>query len=174
MKHSFAILLTAFLIHAFAIAGESFETSDSLPAYSRIYDDQRDPFSDAKAAIELAKKTNRNVLIEIGGNWCTWCHKMDAFLEKNPDIYQKLHSEYVLLKINVSDSNENEAFMKSLPPTLGYPHMYVSTATGKMMLSKDTAELLTQGNYSREAWLSFLEKWNVGNNHRNVNQSETD
>ena len=54
-----------------------------LPEYSKVYDDQRNPFDDANAALALAKKTDRNVLIEIGGNWCTWCHKMDAFLLKN-------------------------------------------------------------------------------------------
>ncbi len=110
--------------------------AEKLPSYSMIYDDKANPFTDAKAAIALAQKTDRNVLIEIGGNWCTWCHKMDDFLEKNPDIYQALHQKYVLLKVNVSDSNENEAFMKSLPPTLGYPHMYVSTASGKMIYQK--------------------------------------
>jgi thiol:disulfide interchange protein len=130
-----------------------------LPEYSKVYDDQRDPFADANAALALARATNRNVLIEIGGNWCTWCHKMDAFLLKNPEIYQTLHSKYILLKINVSDSNENEAFMKSLPPVLGYPHMYVSTGTGKMLLSKDTAELQDDDGYSAEYWLTFLEKW---------------
>ncbi|WP_448546997.1 thioredoxin family protein [Thalassotalea fusca] len=131
----------------------------SLPLYSKVYDDKRDPFADAKDAISLANRTGRNVIIEIGGNWCTWCHKMDAFLAENPDIYQLLHQKYVLLKINVSDSNENEAFMKGLPPVLGYPHMYVSTGQGKMLLSKDTADFLTNGQYSREAWLSFLNKW---------------
>ena len=130
-----------------------------LPEYSRIYDDKRDPFQDAKAAISLAQQTNRNVLIEIGGNWCTWCHKMDAFLEKNPHVYQALHDEFVILKVNVSDSNENEAFMKGLPPVLGYPHMYVSTAQGKMVLSKDTAELQEQGDYSVKQWLNFIEQW---------------
>ncbi|MFD2167212.1 thioredoxin family protein [Thalassotalea euphylliae] len=133
--------------------------ANDLPLYSKIYDDKRDPFKDAMAAIELAQQSERNVLIEIGGNWCTWCHKMDAFLEKNPDIYQKLHQEFVVLKVNVSDSNENEAFMKALPPVLGYPHMYVSTAAGKMVLSKDTAELQQDGQYSRERWLSFIEQW---------------
>lgn len=135
------------------------ELPKTLPKYSRVYDDNSDPFSDATAAIKLAKETNRNVLIEIGGNWCSWCHKMDVFLEKNPDIYQALHSKYVMLKINVSDVNENEEFMKSLPPVLGYPHMYVSTANGKMLLSKDTAELLEGDNYSPKQWLLFLNKW---------------
>lgn len=130
-----------------------------LPEFSKVYDDQRDPFSDANAALALAKKTNRNVLIEIGGNWCTWCHKMDAFLLENPSVYQSLHSKYVLLKISVSDANENESFMKSLPPVLGYPHMYVSTASGKMLLSKDTAELQDDNGYSKEIWLTFLNQW---------------
>jgi len=131
----------------------------SLPTYSSIYDDTRDPFEDATAALTLAKGSNRNVLIEIGGNWCSWCHKMDEFLEKNPEIYKALHKKYVLLKINVSDSNENSEFMSSLPPVLGYPHMFVSTASGKMLLSKDTAELLQDNDYSAEHWLSFLNKW---------------
>ena len=132
-----------------------------LPSYSKAYDDKRDPFKDANAALELAKKTNRQVLIEIGGNWCTWCHKMDVFLANSPDVYQALHSQYVLLKINVSDSNDNAAFMKSMPPVLGYPHMYVANVQGKIILSKDTAELLDQDNYSSQHWLDFLTKWSV-------------
>ena len=156
-----ALLVTSSLSQAFA------EIENDLPLYSKIYDDARDPFEDAIAAITLANASKRNVLIEIGGNWCTWCHKMDAFLEKNPDIYQSLHSNFVLLKINVSDSNENDAFMKSLPPVLGYPHMYVSTSSGKMILSKDTAELLNNGNYSREQWQAFIEQWQASNNPLN-------
>ncbi|WP_241238828.1 thioredoxin family protein [Colwellia sp. Arc7-635] len=147
------------------------ESAKDLPLYSKVYDDKRDPFKDAQAAIALAQKTNRNVLIEIGGNWCTWCHKMDAFLAKNPKVYQELHDKYVLLKISVSDSNENEAFMKSLPPVQGYPHMYVSTNTGTMLLSKDTAELLNNLEYSTEYWLTFLAKWQVTNNKENIDDS---
>lgn len=146
--------------------------SFSLPTYSKVYDDQRDPFKDAAAALTLAKETNRQVLIEIGGNWCSWCHKMDSFLAKNPEVYQALHSQYVLLKINVSDSNENNDFMKSLPPVLGYPHMYVSTAQGKMILSKDTAELLADNNYSTLQWLSFLSDWSVENSSAHLQATD--
>ncbi len=163
MKNLVVMKLVLFLMLGVVFSSEAI-SADDLPLYSKIYDDKRDPFKDATSAIQLAQSTNRNVLIEIGGNWCTWCHKMDAFLEKNPDIYQTLHTNFVLLKINVSDSNENDAFMKALPPVLGYPHMYVSTSSGKMILSKDTAELLFSGDYSREYWLTFLSKWQVSNN----------
>jgi thiol:disulfide interchange protein len=165
MKIFSVLILCISLLLASTTVVKAASTADTftLPAYSKVYDDQRDPFKDAAAALSLAKETNRQVLIEIGGNWCTWCHKMDAFLLKNPEVSQALHSQYVLLKINVSDSNENNDFMKSLPPVLGYPHMYVSTAQGKMILSKDTAELLNDNNYSKAQWLSFLTKWSVKN-----------
>lgn len=155
----YAFLITFLFTSLFIITPASAINADELPKYSKVYDEKSDPFQDANAAITLAKETNRNVLIEIGGNWCTWCHKMDAFLEKNPEVYKKLHNEFVLLKVSVSDTNENEAFMKSLPPVLGYPHMYVSTSSGKMVLSKDTAELLNGEHYSKEQWLAFLNKW---------------
>ena len=51
--------------------------------------------------------------------------------------------------------------MKSLPPVLGYPHMYVSTSEGKMILSKDTAELQENGGYSIKRWLTFIKDWQV-------------
>jgi len=163
MKSALVVVLSICLFgftlgNAQAKSGNN-QLAQPLPEYSKVYDDQRDPFKDANAALTLARETNRNVLIEIGGNWCTWCHKMDAFLLKNPNIYKDLHSKYVLLKINVSDSNENDAFMKALPPVLGYPHMYVSAANGKMLLSKDTAELQDDNGYSKDYWLAFLSKW---------------
>lgn len=161
------VLLSSFFT-SLVINAETLSTK--LPLYSQVYDDKRDPFKDATDAVALAQKTNRNVLIEIGGNWCTWCHKMDAFLAKNPDIYKKLHEKYVLLKINVSDTNENEAFMKSLPPVQGYPHMYVSNNTGKMLLSKDTAELLNDElEYSIEFWNKFLDKWQPQSTQESTN-----
>ena len=153
----FFLLSTLFIDNA--IAQDVVIKLSDLPSYSKEYNEQSDPFADANAAIKLAKKTNRNVLIEIGGNWCTWCKKMDAFLEKNPQIYQTLHHKFVLLKVNVSDRNKNADFMAGLPPVLGYPHMYVSTATGKMILSKDTAELQENGQYNAKIWLSFLKEW---------------
>ncbi|MEW6984304.1 thioredoxin family protein [Colwelliaceae bacterium 6471] len=148
-------LIAAMLV----LASYSASAIENLPSYSTSYNDTSDPFKDAVAAIKLASETDRNVLIEIGGNWCTWCHKMDAFLEKNPRVYKELHSKFVVLKVNVSDSNENTAFMKALPPVLGYPHMYVSTAAGKMILSKDTAELQEEGQYSAQRWLEFIDQW---------------
>lgn len=154
------------IFFSLALAGQvsaspSLEASlaNPLPEYSKGFDEQRDPFKDAVHAINLAQETNRNILIKIGGKWCGWCHKMDKFLTDNPDIYQSLHNNFVLLKVNVSDTNENADFMKGLPPVEGYPHMYVTTGQGKMLLSKDTAEFLDDLEYSRNQWQTFIDNW---------------
>ena len=81
MKILLIILLSVFISPVMAVDGIN------LPKYSKIYDDQRSPFKDATAALALAKETNRQVLIEIGGNWCSWCHKMDTFLSNNPHFH---------------------------------------------------------------------------------------
>lgn len=131
----------------------------SLPEYSLRYDPQRDPFQDGRDAIKLADATHRRVLIEVGGDWCSWCHILDRFLEQNPDIKQKMHQTFVMLKVNVSDSNDNSQFLAAFPKPLGYPHMYIAEKNGNILLSKDTADFLSKGKYSRQLFLDFFSQW---------------
>lgn len=158
-------LLTLLLLCAVSQPAQAFinveQEHEKLPLYSKVYDDTRNPFHDAQAALTLAKKMNKNVLINIGGNWCGWCKKMDAFLKSQPDVYHALHKNFVVLKVNVSDSNENTEFMQSLPPVKGYPHIYISSFQGQMLVSKDTAELYVNDAYSKAQWLTFISKWKI-------------
>lgn len=133
--------------------------SATLPDYSLAYDPARDAFSDGRAAIQLAASTNRKVLIEVGGDWCAWCHVLDKFLQTHSDVQQQLHNTFVMLKVNVSDTNDNAEFLKAFPRPLGYPHMYITDSQGRILWSQDTAEFLEQGKYSRQRMLDFINKW---------------
>ena len=139
------------------------ETAQALPPYSTEFDESRDPFKDGAAAIELAGQTNRKILIDLGGDWCVWCHKMDAFFDANPDIKQRLHQTFVLLKISVSETNPNSEFLQTFPKPLGYPHMYVSDKNGSVLWSQDTAEFLKNGQYNRDAFITFFDRWQTQN-----------
>lgn len=132
---------------------------NALPEYSTSYDPGRDPFKDGAAAIKLAKQSNRRILIEVGGEWCSWCHILDGFLDKNPDIYNRLHETFVMLKVNVSDANDNSQFLKAFPKVLGYPHMYITENNGDILWSKDTADFLVDGQHSRQQFTDFLNRW---------------
>ena len=164
MKHNkllmrLIILLSSLCMSITAYSSVGTDNFDILPAYSLKYDPARDPFKDGHAAIELANKTQRRILIEVGGDWCKWCHLMDRFLEENPDIKTRIHQTFVMLKINVSDANDNRKFLSSFPKPLGYPHMYVSDSDGSVLFSKDTADFLVNGKYSRQRFIEFSNRW---------------
>lgn len=133
----------------------------SLPPYSQVYDPARDPFADGRAALKLARETNRRVLIEVGGDWCRWCHVLNKFLEENQDIRERLHRSFVILKVNVSEANDNAEFMAGFPKPLGYPHIYITESDGRIIYSKDTAELLENSRYSVSRFQKFIDKWKL-------------
>lgn len=135
--------------------------AEQLPQYSLKYDPKRDAFQDGRDAIQLAKKTNRRILIEVGGDWCKWCHIMDRFLNKNPDIKKELHKTFVFLKVNVSDENYNDEFLKVFPRPIGYPHMYVTEKDGNLLLSKDTADFFENKKYSVKKFKAFFKRWTI-------------
>jgi len=135
--------------------------AEGLPAYSLGYDAARDPFSDGQAALQLARQTDRMVLIEVGGDWCSWCRVLDRFLNQHPSIRAKLHERFVVLKVNVDDNTDNAEFLSAFPPALGYPHLYITSNDGSIVHSQDTAEFLQNGKYSQQRVLDFLEHWGL-------------
>lgn len=86
---------------------------------------------------------------------------LDRFLNSNEQVRRQLHAHFVLLKVNVSEDNDNAGFLASLPPTMGYPHMFVSAADGSILHSQDTAEFLEDGHYSLARFLHFIEHWRI-------------
>ena len=155
---SFFLLLlpAAFNAQASQLTGE-------LPVYSRIYDVSRNPNADGRDALNLAKETNRKVLIEVGGDWCSWCFVLDRFIKDNPRLESRLHQVFVVLKVNISEQNDNSEFMAAFPPAQGYPHMYVTDSSGNTLSSQDTADFRENNNYSEVRFMAFLDRWDNKN-----------
>lgn len=130
-----------------------------LPVYSRIYDEQRDPYADGREALRLAEETHRKVLIEVGGDWCSWCHVLDRFIKEHPDVETRMHEIFVVLKVNISDSNDNAEFLAAFPPAKGYPHMYITDSSGTILYSQDTADFREDKKYSEQRFKIFFEHW---------------
>ncbi len=130
-----------------------------LPVYSRVYDVKRNPNADGRDALKLARETNRKVLIEVGGDWCSWCHIMDRFIKDHPNVESRLHETFVVLKVNISDVNDNARFMAAFPPAKGYPHMYITDSTGNILHSQDTADFRENKEYSEKLFMTFFDRW---------------
>ncbi|MEN8205505.1 MAG: thioredoxin family protein [Pseudomonadota bacterium] len=148
------------LVCLFALAVQAHAAqTPALPDYSRGYDPTRDPFADGEAALELARNTNRKVLIEVGGEWCSWCHVLDRFLNEHAQLRSRLHETFVLLKVSVDATNDNAEFLSVFPRTQGYPHMYITDTGGTILFSQDTAVFLQDGRYSEQRFQAFLDRW---------------
>ena len=85
--------------------------------------------------------------------------------------YKKLYDNFVVLKVNVSDENDNHEFLSTFPKTLGYPHFFVSGSDGAVLYSKDTTELLEDGQYSERRFLDFIERWRPSKNAKQNTQA---
>lgn len=124
-----------------------------------VFDPERDAEVDIKNAVVEAQKTNRRILLDVGGNWCIWCKRLDEFIESNEKIDNYLHKNYVVVKVNYSEENKNEAVLSQFPEIPGYPHIFVLDKDGKFLHSQGTAELEEGKGYSEEKFMSFLQKW---------------
>ena len=166
MLKTTCIFFALFVWTGFALVSAD-TTETKLPPYSTHYDPARDPFADGRAAIALATATQRRILIEVGGNWCSWCHMLDKFIRSDKQLEQALRQTFVVLKVNVSDENSNKKFLSAFPKNLGYPHMYVADMNGKVIHSQDTGEFLSNRKYSKQKFMAFLERWKIKSAKKN-------
>lgn len=144
-----ASLLTVFILASVVIAG-------GLPSK---FDPGRDPSKDLEVAIEIARKSGKNILMDVGGAWCSWCGIMEKWLKDNPDVNTYLQDNFVLLKVNFSEENRNEKFLSRFPERPGHPHFYVFSSDGRLLLSQETEHLEKGKSYNKKKFMGFLEKW---------------
>lgn len=123
------------------------------------YDDKANPTKELANAIKSIKLTDKRILLQVGGNWCIWCKRLEKMFIDNLELDSLLKDSFILVKVNYSKENKNEEFLKNYPKVSGYPHIYVLENDGSLLQSQDTA-VLEQGNgYEIGKIKDFLNKW---------------
>lgn len=136
-------------------------TGKAHPAYVPVtrFDPSRDAMQDIGLAITEAQRSNRRVLLDVGGDWCIWCHRLDTLFAKHPGLATLLHEKFVVVKVNYSKENKNEKALSRLPKIPGYPHLFVLSEDGMLLHSQDTAELESGKGYDPEKVMAFVQGW---------------
>ena len=57
-------------------------------------------------AVELNKKEQRKIFIDVYTDWCGWCKKMDATTFTNPEIAKILNEQYYAVKFDAEQKEE--------------------------------------------------------------------
>ncbi len=57
-------------------------------------------------AFELARRTRRPILLDIGASWCHWCHVMDEGTYADPEVARLLRTHFVAVKVDRDEHPE--------------------------------------------------------------------
>jgi thiol:disulfide interchange protein len=128
-------------------------------AGSAGYDPRRDPAADLRAAVEEAQRSGRRILLEVGGEWCVWCHVFQDLVDKDKEVAARLRDGFVVVKVNWSPENENTRFLSAYPPIPGYPHFFVLESDGTYLRSQPVDPFTQGSGYDRAKVLAFLKQW---------------
>lgn len=123
------------------------------------FDPARDAGRDLRDAVALAGKSGRRVLMDVGGEWCVWCRRLDTLWATNAGLRAYRDSNFVTLKVNWSPENKNVALLSQYPKISGYPHFFVLERDGAFLHSQDTGELEKGKGHDPEKVMAFLKAW---------------
>lgn len=124
-----------------------------------IFDPTRDAEKDIRFGVALAKKQRKRVLLDVGGEWCPWCKKLDKMFRTDAEVAAALAKSYVVIKVNYSRENENKAVLARYPKISGYPHLFVLDDRGKLLHSQDTGLLESGDHHDHDKVMAFLTAW---------------
>jgi len=164
MKTAILLMLTFIVLTASPLLAQPIDSTKPTSEQHQKFDPARNAQKDIQDAIVLAKKSNKRILLDIGGEWCIWCHRLDSLFIQNNDLENYLNKQYVVVKINVSKENENKVVLSKYPKIAGYPHIFILNKNGQLIHSQDTGELEFPEDYpykghDKTKVFAFLKKW---------------
>ncbi|MDX2146162.1 MAG: thioredoxin family protein [Planctomycetota bacterium] len=119
--------------------------SKQLPAAERpqIYDPASNASKDLEAALARAKADHSRVLIQWGGNWCIWCHRLHDLFKSDPAIRKLLRDEYQVVLIDIGRRDKNMDLAEKYHADLdqGVPFLTVLASDGTLVQHQETGSL---------------------------------
>jgi len=115
-------------------------------------------------AMMRAMSENKNVLLQVGGNWCKWCRIFHKFTQADHEIDSTMKANFVVLHVNYSKENKNLPFLETLeyPQRFGFPVFVVVNAQGQRIHTQSSWYLEDgKTSYDKEKVMAFLRDWSV-------------
>lgn len=153
------LALAALLLAAAVPLAATPQTQEAAKKEREKFDPKRDAAKDIANAVKKATKEDKRIMLDVGGEWCPWCHKLDEFFMTNKEAAKILKENYVVVKVNFSEENKNEAVLSKYPKIDGYPHLFVLDKKGKLLHSQNTGDLETGDHHDPDKVIPFLKKW---------------
>jgi thiol:disulfide interchange protein len=113
-------------------------------------------------AIKKAKKEGKHVFIQVGGNWCIWCARFNAFVTSDKKIDSIMKADYVFYAMNHTEDDPNKKLLAkySYPQRFGFPVFLILNGEG-MLLHTQTSSYLGDGKdgYDKDKVYALFRDW---------------
>lgn len=126
-----------------------------------LYNPEADAQKEINDAVKKAKAENKNVFIQVGGNWCGWCKLFYELTTQDEDLNNYLNENFVSVHVNYSKENMNEEVLAGLdfPQRFGFPVFVILDADGKRIHTQNSGYLEEGQGHSKKKVLEFLQNW---------------
>lgn len=150
MKHLFSVMCCLILC------------SHSIAQNKKPYDPKADAEKDIAAAVMQAKEEKKFVLIQGGGNWCSWCLEFIRLVKADAQLDSAIQKNFVWYHLNMNPENMNSKTFENLefPQRFGFPVFVILNQDGKRIHTQNSGYLEDgKKSYDKIKVLEFLEMW---------------
>ena len=129
----------------------------------KLYNPEADAKTDIQNIVTKANDEGKHVLLQIGGNWCSWCVRFNKKATENDTLKSVLTEKYITYHLNYSKENWNEEILANLgyPQRFGFPVFVVLDGKGNRLNTQSSVYLEEGKGYSTEKVLEFFNNWST-------------
>jgi thioredoxin-related protein len=130
----------------------------------KLYHPEANAQQEIDAAVVRASKEHKQVLLQIGGNWCKWCIRFHNLVTHNDSLHRLMEDNYVVVHVNYSPENKNEVLLEKLgkPQQYGFPVFVILNSKGKLIHTQNSGDLEEGEGHSPAKVSAFLRRWKAG------------
>jgi thiol-disulfide isomerase/thioredoxin len=163
----FPFVCAAFAVAAVASASAATAPRVSISSLKELvvpeapYDTKANADAQVDAAVARAKKDGKEVLIDLGGNWCADCRIMAGLMEL-PEMQSFLKAHYEIVSVDVGRFNRNLQIPARYGITNrleGVPAFLVATPDGKLLNAGNVSAIQDARHMTPQALADWLAKW---------------
>lgn len=127
----------------------------------RLYNPYENVDSALKIVLIQAKKEDKHVFVQIGGNWCVWCARFNDFVNKDQQLDSAMSKNFIVYHMNYSPENRNPGVLKrfGFPQRFGFPVFIMLDVKGNRLHTQNSAYLEEDKSYSKRKVLEFFDHW---------------